>query len=147
MSCRRKPQLHRRTEILHDGTPITLIICPAPPKRDKNIDTYRYFGEPVYIYSLKAGINDGFLTPFRVKQIHTTIDEYLYTPDDKVVEGDIEEGKIYTEAEMNRVIEIKAREEYRVQKFLSIMDQNQKTIVFCATQKHALAVRDLIIRT
>ena len=61
-----------------------------------------------------------------------------------MVEGDIEEGKVYSEAEMNRVIEIKAREEFRVQKFLGMMDQNQKSIVFCATQKHALAVRDLV---
>ena len=130
--------------IMEYFSPAVQLGLTATPKRDKNIDTYRYFGEPVYIYSLKAGINDGFLTPFRVKQIHTTIDDYLYTPDDKVVEGDIEEGKIYTEAEMNRVIEIKAREEFRVQKFLGMMDQNQKSIVFCATQKHALAVRDLV---
>ena len=130
--------------IMEYFSPAVQLGLTATPKRDKNIDTYRYFGEPVYIYSLKAGINDGFLTPFRVKQIHTTIDDYLYTPDDTVVEGDIEEGKVYSEAEMNRVIEIKAREEFRVQKFLGMMDQNQKSIVFCATQKHALAVRDLV---
>ena len=125
-------------------SPAVQLGLTATPKRDKNIDTYRYFGEPVYLYSLKAGINDGFLTPFKVKQIHTTIDEYLYIPDDEVEQGEIEEGKVYSEAEMNKVIEIKAREEYRVKKFLSMMDENQKTIVFCATQKHALAVRDLI---
>ena len=130
--------------IMEYFSPAVQLGLTATPKRDKNIDTYRYFGEPVYVYSLKAGINDGFLTPFRVKQIHTTIDDYLYTPDDTVVEGDIEEGKVYSEAEMNRVIEIKAREEFRVQKFLGMMDQNQKSIVFCATQKHALAVRDLV---
>ena len=130
--------------IMEYFSPAVQLGLTATPKRDKNIDTYRYFGEPVYIYSLKAGINDGFLTPFKVKQIHTTIDEYLYTSDDIVLEGEVEEGKVYSEAEMNRVIEIKAREEYRVKKFLSLMSQNQKTIVFCATQKHALAVRDLI---
>src|SRR5579872_6092076 len=54
----------------------------ATPKRKENADTYEYFGEPVYIYSLREGINDGFLTPFRVKQIATTLDEYVYTPDD-----------------------------------------------------------------
>ena len=130
--------------IMEYFSPAVQLGLTATPKRDKNIDTYRYFGEPVYIYSLKEGINDGFLTPFKVKQIHTTIDEYLYTPDDEVEQGEIETGKVYSEAEMNRVIEIKAREEYRVKKFLSLMNQNQKTIVFCATQKHALAVRDLI---
>ncbi len=59
----------------------------ATPKRQENADTYAYFGEPVYIYSLKEGINDGFLTPFRVKQIATTLDEYVYTPDDQVDRG------------------------------------------------------------
>lgn len=47
----------------------------APPKRRHNADTHAYFGEPVYIYSLKAGINDGYLTPFKVRQIATTLDE------------------------------------------------------------------------
>jgi type I restriction enzyme, R subunit len=79
-----------------------------------------------------------------VKQIHTTIDEYLYTSDDTVVEGTIQEGKAYTESEMNRIIQIREREEYRVKLFLGMMEQNQKSIVFCATQLHALAVRDLI---
>ena len=130
--------------IMEYFSPAVQLGLTATPKRDKNIDTYRYFGEPVYIYSLKEGINDGFLTPFKVKQIHTTIDEYIYTPDDEVEQGEIETSKVYTEAEMNRVIVIKAREEFRVKKFLSLMSQNQKTIVFCATQKHALAVRDLI---
>jgi type I restriction enzyme R subunit len=116
----------------------------ATPKRTINADTYDYFGEPVYVYSLKEGINDGFLTPFKVKQIDTTIDEYLYTDDDTVIEGEIEEGKRYTEAEMNRIIEIKEREEYRVKIFMSLIDQSQKSLVFCATQLHALAIRDLI---
>ena len=65
----------------------------ATPKRRDNVDTYAYFGEPVYVYSLKEGINDGFLTPFKVKQISTTLDEYVYTPDDKLIEGEIEAGK------------------------------------------------------
>ena len=59
----------------------------ATPKRKDNVDTYAYFGEPVYIYSLKEGINDGFLTPFKVKQISTTLDEYVYTPDDTADRG------------------------------------------------------------
>ncbi len=65
----------------------------ATPKRRDNVDTYKYFGEPVYTYSLKDGINDGFLTPFKVKQFATTLDDYLWMPDDKVVEGEIEEGR------------------------------------------------------
>ncbi len=116
----------------------------ATPKRDENVDTYRYFGDPVYIYSLKEGINDGFLTPFKVKQIQTTLDEYVYTSDDTVVEGQIEQGKRYEEKDFNKIIEIKKREEYRVKLFMEMINQNEKTLVFCATQTHALAVRDLI---
>jgi len=131
-------------DIMDYFSPAVQLGLTATPKRDKNIDTYKYFGEPVYIYSLKEGINDGFLTPFKVKQIDTTIDEYVYTSDDDVIEGDIVEGKRYTEQDFNRIIEIKQREEYRVKLFMDMMDQTQKTIVFCASQPHALAIRDLI---
>lgn len=116
----------------------------ATPKRKENVDTYRYFGEPVYVYSLKEGINDGFLTPFKVKRIQTTLDDYIYTSDDKIIEGEIEQGKIYKEPDFNRIIEIKAREAKRVQVFLSEINQNEKSIVFCATQDHAAAVRELV---
>ena len=116
----------------------------ATPKRKDNANTYSYFGEPVYIYSLKDGINDGFLTPFKVKQIQTTLDEYVYTPDDQLIEGEVETGKRYEEKDFNKIIEIKEREQYRVKLFMDMIDQRQKTLVFCATQLHALAVRDLI---
>jgi type I restriction enzyme R subunit len=130
--------------IMEYFSPAVQLGLTATPKRTINADTYNYFGEPVYVYSLKEGINDGFLTPFKVKQINTTIDEYLFTSDDTVLEGEIEEGKRYTEAEMNRIIEIKEREEYRVKIFMSLINQSEKTLVFCATQLHALAIRDLI---
>jgi len=130
--------------IMEYFTPAVQLGLTATPKRTINADTYNYFGEPVYVYSLKEGINDGFLTPFKVKQIDTTIDEYIFTSDDTVLEGEIEEGRRYTEAEMNRVIEIKEREEYRVKVFMDLINQNEKTLVFCATQLHALAIRDLI---
>lgn len=116
----------------------------ATPKREENSDTYKYFNDPVFIYSLKDGINDGFLTPFKVRQIQTTLDEYIFTPDDKVVEGEIEAGRIYEECDFNRIIEIKEREKKRVEIFISQIDQREKTLVFCASQDHALAVRDLI---
>ena len=130
--------------ILEYFSPAVQLGLTATPKRKHNADTYAYFGEPVYIYSLKEGINDGFLTPFKVKQIATTLDEYVYTSDDELIEGEVEEGKRYVEDDFNRVIEIKAREKYRVELFMDMIDQREKTIVFCATQEHALAVRDLI---
>jgi len=130
--------------ILDYFAPAVQLGLTATPKRKDNVDTYAYFGEPVFIYSLKDGINDGFLTPFRVKQIATTLDEYVYTPDDKLIEGEIETGKRYLEADFNRIIEIKERVKKRVEIFMSQIDQREKTLVFCATQDHALAVRDLI---
>lgn len=131
-------------DIMNYFAPAVQLGLTATPKRKENADTYRYFGEPVFIYSLRDGINDGFLTPFRVKQISTTLDEYVYTPDDKIVEGEVEGGKIYDEDDFNKIIEIKEREKYRVKLFMEQIDQKEKTLVFCATQLHALAVRDLI---
>lgn len=116
----------------------------ATPKRQDNVDTYKYFGEPVYIYSLKEGINDGFLTPFKVKRIKTTLDDYIYTSDDQIIEGEIEEGKTYVEADFNRIIEIKEREAKRVKIYMDDANQKEKAIIFCATQDHAAAIRDLV---
>lgn len=133
--------------ILDYFAPAVQLGLTATPKRNDNADTYKYFGEPVYVYSLKDGINDGFLTPFKVKQISTTLDEYVYTPDDNLVEGEIESGRRYTEPDFNKIIEIKQREAYRVKIFMDQINQKEKTLVFCATQDHALAVRDLINQT
>jgi type I restriction enzyme R subunit len=130
--------------ILDYFAPAVQLGLTATPKRDENVDTYAYFGDPVYIYSLKEGINDGFLTPFKVKQISTTLDDYVYTPDDTLIEGAIEIGRRYTEADFNKIIEIKEREAHRVKLFMDEINQNEKTLVFCATQLHALWVRDLV---
>ena len=130
--------------IMEYFSPAVQLGLTATPKRKNNIDTYAYFGDPVYIYSLKEGINDGFLTPFKVKRIQTTIDKYVYTSDDTIIEGEVEDGKVYGEEDFNRIIEIKEREKKRVKIVLEEINQKEKTIVFCATQEHALAVRDLI---
>ena len=130
--------------ILEYFKPAVQLGLTATPKRGANVNTYVYFGDPVYIYSLKEGINDGFLTPFKVKQIATTLDEYVYTADDQLIEGEVETGKRYVEDDFNRVIVIREREAYRVKLFMDLINQNEKTLVFCANQEHALAVRDLI---
>ncbi len=130
--------------IMEHFSPAVQLGLTATPKRKDNVDTYAYFGEPVFTYSLKDGINDGFLTPFRVKQIQTTLDYYTFTSDDTVVEGEIEVGKIYEEVDFNKNIEIQERERKRVEIFMGMINQNEKTLVFCATQKHALFVRDCI---
>ena len=131
-------------EILNYFKPAVQLGLTATPKRNENTDTYEYFGEPVYTYSLKEGIQDGFLTPFKVKRIQTTIDEYVYTPDDEVIDGEVEEGKVYTEKDFNRNIIIPERERVRVKEMLNVIDRNEKTIVFCANQEHAAVIRDLI---
>jgi type I restriction enzyme R subunit len=131
-------------DILTYFAPTVQLGLTATPKRKDNVDTYAYFGEPVYIYSLKDGINDGYLTPFKVRQISTTLDDYVYTPDDTLIEGKVEAGKRYTESDFNRVIEIREREAHRVKLLMEQIRANDKTLVFCSTQEHALAVRDLI---
>jgi type I restriction enzyme R subunit len=131
-------------DILEYFSPAVQLGLTATPKRAINANTYTYFGDPVYTYALKDGINDGYLTPFKVRQIDTTLDEYIYSAEDELVEGAIDETRTYTEADFNRIIEIVGRERYRVQLFMEAIDQNQKTIVFCASQPHALAVRDII---
>lgn len=130
--------------ILDYFAPAVQLGLTATPKRTLNANTYSYFGEPVYVYSLKEGINDGFLTPFKVKQIATTLDDYTYTPDDAVVAGEVVAGKRYVESDFNKIIVIPEREAYRVKLLMGMIDQREKTIVFCATQAHALMVRDLI---
>lgn len=130
--------------ILEYFSPAVQLGLTATPKRKDNVDTYAYFGEPVYVYSLKEGINDGFLTPFKVKRIKTTLDDYMYTSDDEVIEGEIEEGKLYKEEDFNKNIEIVAREAKRVHIFMDEAKQNEKTIIFCATQAHASLIRDLV---
>ena len=79
-----------------------------------------------------------------MRQIATTLDDYVYTSDDELIEGQVEDGKRYTESDFNRIIEIAERERYRVKLFMDAIDQKQKTLVFCATQDHAAAVRDLV---
>jgi type I restriction enzyme R subunit len=118
----------------------------ATPRRDENVDTYNYFGDPVFVYSLKDGINDGFLTPFRVKRIATTLDQYTFTPGDQVLAGEIEAGHTYTEDEFNRKIVILSREIARTRIFMDQMNPMEKTLVFCQTQEHALEIRDIINR-
>lgn len=125
-------------EILEYFSSAVQIGLTATPKREINTDTYAYFGDPVYTYTLKQGINDGFLTPFKVMPIVGTMDEYIYTPGDGiVVSGNPEPGKLYEEKDFNRIITIAAREEQRTQYWMDLINPKEKTIVFCATQEHA----------
>lgn len=131
-------------KLLEYFEPAAQLGMTATPKRKNNADTYAYFGEPVYTYSLREGIEDGFLTPFKVRQMASTIDEYVYHPEDEVISGAVEIGDSFDEGDFNNRIIIADRELARVREFMDQIDQRQKTLVFCATQEHAALVRDLI---
>ena len=117
----------------------------ATPRRDTNANTYEYFGKPVYEYSLKEGIADGFLTPFRHCKMQSNIDDYIYSPEDEILSGEVEEGKVYTENDFYQGnITIRQRDEARVREFMKYIKEDEKTLVFCATQDHAAKIRDMI---
>lgn len=131
--------------ILDYFSPAVQLGLTATPKRTVNTDTYDYFGDPVYSYTLKEGINDGFLTPFKVLPIVGTMDEYVYTPGDgMVVRGNPKPGHVYKEGDFNRIITIPQREQMRVRYWMDRCNPSQKTLVFCATQAHAGMVRDFV---
>lgn len=116
----------------------------ATPKRETNIDTYNYFGKPVYEYSLKEGIEDGFLTPYKVKRIQTSIDTYIHTSDDTVTKGQVDETKVYSLPHFEREIVIPQRTELIAKAILQNIRPLDKTIVFCVDQPHAATMRDYI---
>ncbi len=129
--------------IMEHFAPAVQLGLTATPRRKHNADTYAWFGEPVYVYSLREGIEDGFLTPFKVRQMAGTLDEYVWDGTDEIVTGEVDKDR-YVEADFNTKIVIAERERSRVAEFMAQIDQRQKTLVFCATQEHALRVRDYI---
>ena len=131
-------------DILEYFSPAVQLGLTATPKRTDNADTYAYFGEPVYVYSLKEGIEDGYLTPFRVRQYVSDKDTYTFDGSDNVVTGEVEAGTTFEERDFNRLVVMRERELHRVRTFLSEININEKTLVFCATQVHAALIRDLI---
>lgn len=131
-------------QLMEYFSPAVQLGMTATPRRKVNANTYKYFGEPVYSYSLKQGIEDGFLTPYRVKISTSNIDTYQFDPNDDV-EGEIDTEKVYTESDFyNGNIEIRQRDEHRVKEMLGQIDKNEKTLVFCCTQQHAMIIRDMI---
>ena len=130
--------------ILEYFSPAVQLGLTATPKRRDNVDTYDYFGEPLYTYSLKDGITDGHLTPFRVHQVQTSLDEYQYHPEDTVLSGEINKKNIYKDKDWNATIHSEDRERLFVQKIIECLPPYEKTIIFCKSQAHALLIRELI---
>lgn len=122
----------------HFGSAVHLGLT-ATPKRDDNGDTYKYFGDPIYEYSLKDGINDGFLTPYKVKRIQTNIDEYRFDPND-IITGELDK-QIVALDKFEREVIIPKRTELIAKTILENMSAMDKTIVFCVNQKHAMDMK------
>lgn len=129
--------------ILDHFKPAIHLGLTATPKRDDNVDTYKYFGKPIYEYSLKDGIQDGFLTPYKVKRVTTNIDEYIHTNDSKILQGEITKDR-YEINDFNKSITVNQRIELVAQTILKQIGKMDKSIVFCANQDHALDLRDYI---
>ena len=131
--------------ILEYFEPAVQLGLTATPRVDQNVNTYTYFTYHAYEYSLKQGIEDGFLTPFRHINMRSNIDDYIYSPDDEVVSGEVDNGRVYTEEDFYKGdIKIRQRDEARVKEFMDGIGETEKTLVFCASQAHAAEVRDMI---
>ena len=133
--------------ILEYFEPAVQLGLTATPRVDQNVNTYTYFTYHAYEYSLRQGIEDGFLTPFRHINIKSNIDDYIYQPDDEVLSGEVNVFKTYTEKDFYQGnIKIRERDEACVKEFLAGIGEGEKGIVFCAIQAHAAEVRDMINR-
>jgi len=115
----------------------------ATPKRNDNIDTYKYFGKPIFEYSLKDGISDGFLTPYKVKRVKTNIDELVLTKDDTIIQGEATKDR-YEVKDYEKNIVVVDRADLLAKSILNNINEMDKTIVFCVNQNHALDLRDSI---
>ncbi len=133
-------------EILEYFEPAYQIGMTATPLREENRDTYRYFGNPLYIYSLRQGIEDGFLAPYRVHRVVTTVDAAGWRP----TKGELDRygreipDAVYGTPEFERRVALKARTEAiarHLADYLKKTDRFAKTIVFCVDQEHAEEMR------
>lgn len=129
-------------EILEYFEPAYQLGLTATPKRDDNVDTYRYFGNPIYTYSLRQGIEDGFLAPYRVHRVISSWDRDGWSPTPEDIEKfgrTIPEEEFQTK-DFDRAISLKKRTQAiarHLTEFLQTTDRFSKTIVFCVDEEHA----------
>lgn len=130
-------------EVLEHFSCATHLGLTATPKQKDNVDTYKYFGESVYEYSLKDGIEDGFLTPYKVKLVTTSLSGgYTYNPND-IIEGELEKGH-FDIKEFERNISIPQYNEFIAKELLKLINPMDKTIIFCVNQAHASEIKRAI---
>lgn len=132
--------------ILEYFSPATQLGMTATPKREETIDTYEYFGEPLFTYSLAQGIEDGFLAPYRVRRVVLSPDAYGWSPNPGELDmfgKEIPEG-VYTTNDFERVVALLTRTEAAARhltEYLRSTDRFAKTVVFCVDQEHADQMR------
>lgn len=137
-------------EILEYFSSATHIGLTATPKETKDISNIHYFGEPIYTYSLKQGIEDGFLAPYRVIRIDLDKDLAGWRPEKNKVDkyGNVIEDRIYNQKDFDRDLVLEKRTQLvakKVTEFLKANDRFDKTIVFCENIDHAERMREALV--
>ena len=138
-------------EILDYFSAATQIGLTATPKETEYVSNIHYFGEPVYSYSLKQGIQDGFLAPYKVIKVHIDVDVEGYRPEKGKTDrdGNEVEDRIYNQKDFDRTLVIDDRTKLVAKKVSDFLkesgDRFQKTIVFCVDEEHAARMRQALI--
>jgi type I restriction enzyme R subunit len=137
-------------EILEYFEPAFQLGMTATPKRQESIDSYAYFGDPIYTYSLRQGIDDGFLAPYRVHRVITTFDAAGWRPSANDLDrfGRPIPDELYETSDFERIVSLKARTDTvaaHLTEFLKSTDRMSKTIVFCVDQEHAAEMRRALV--
>lgn len=138
-------------EILEYFSDATQIGLTATPKETKYVSNITYFGDPVYTYSLKQGIKDGFLAPYKVIKVHIDKDVEGYRPEKGTVDrdGELVEDRIYNAKDFDRTLVLDERTKLTAKKITDFLkesgDRFQKTIVFCVDTEHAARMRQALI--
>lgn len=137
-------------EILEYFSSATHIGLTATPKETKDISNIHYFGEPVYTYSLKQGIDDGFLAPYKVVRVDIDKDVQGWRPSAGQIDkaGNLIEDRIYNQSDMDRTLILEKRTELvakKITEFLNATDPYAKTIVFCDDINHAERMRQALV--
>ena len=138
-------------EILEYFSAATQIGMTATPKETKYVSNIHYFGTPVYSYSLKQGIRDGFLAPYKVIKVHSDLDVEGYRPEKGTLdrEGNEVEDRIYNQKDFDRTLVLDDRTKLVARKITEFLkesgDRFQKTIVFCVDTEHAARMRQALV--
>ncbi|MCD1647403.1 EcoAI/FtnUII family type I restriction enzme subunit R [Marinobacter adhaerens] len=138
-------------EVLDYFNSATHIGLTATPKETKEVSNITYFGDPIYVYSLKQGIEDGFLAPYKVIRIATDLDAIGYTPEKGKVDklGQLVEQRQFNTKDFDRNLVLEKRTQLvasKVWEYLKATDPMAKTIVFCDDQDHAERMRQELVR-